>query len=371
MPGRSGSIKKYAQLLVHYSLNLKEGEKILIQTTTLAEELVAAVYEECLKIGVVVEVQFEFEGKEEAFWKLANENTVQYISLLTRNAFEHFDAFLSIRAPFQVHNKSKKSEHLEKLRRDAMEPYWNTYFKRTGSGELKRCLCQFPTLSAAKEAGMTLTEFQRFVFKACKLNEKDPLIAWKKLGENQQSLVDFLNSKTSFRFQNKKSDIRFSTLDRIWINSDGKANMPSGEVFTSPVEESVEGEVYFDYPFIYEGKEIQGIKLEVIGGQIHQWKVKKGQKQFDRLMDIPGARRFGEAAIGTNYGIKKSTKNILFDEKIGGTIHMAIGQSYPQAGGKNKSNIHLDLISNMKKGGLIYANDEIIYENGKFLAFFL
>jgi len=371
MPGRNGSIKKYAQLLVHYSLNLKEGEKILIQTTTLAEELVAAVYKECLKIGALVEIQFEFEEKEDSFWDLANEKTIQYVSLLTSNAFEHFDAFLSIRAPFEARKKSKKSAHLEKLRRDAMEPYWNTYFKRTGSGELKRCLCQYPTLGAAKEAGMTLNEFRRFVFKACKLNAKDPLQAWKKLGENQQDLVDFLNSKTSFRFKNKKSDIRFSTLDRIWINSDGKANMPSGEVFTSPVEESVEGEVYFDYPFIYEGKEIQGIKLEVIEGQIHQWKVKKGQKQFDRLMDIPGARRFGEAAIGTNYGIKKSTKNILFDEKIGGTIHMAIGQSYSQSGGRNKSNIHLDLISDMKKEGLIYADDEIIYENGKFLAFFL
>ncbi|MEY2904654.1 MAG: hypothetical protein RJA52_670 [Bacteroidota bacterium] len=367
---KNGSIKKYAELLVQYCLNLKEGEKILIQSSTLAEDLVSAVYKECLKIGAYPEIQFEFKGKEEAFSKFSNENTIQHIPLLTKVAFEQFDACLFIRAPFDQGKKIKKT-HLEKLRREAMEPHWENYFRRTGTGELKRCLCQYPTLSGAKDAGMSINEFQKFVLHACKLNEKDPIQAWKKLGENQKELVEFLNSKTSYRFKNKKSDISFSTKERIWINSDGKSNMPSGEVFTSPVENSVEGEIYFDFPFIHEGYEIKGVKLEVINGIIEKWKVQKGQKAFDRLMDIPGARIFGEAAIGTNYGIKKSIKNILFDEKIGGTIHMAIGQSYAQAGGQNKSIIHLDLIADMTNGGLIYADNEIIYENGKFLGFFL
>ena len=159
----------------------------------------------------------------------------------------------------------------------------------------------------------------------------------------------------------------------IWFDehathwSDGKANMPSGEVFTSPVEDSVNGFVHFDYPSIYQGHEVQGITLQVEEGEVKSWKADRGQEFLDRIFDEPGARFFGEAAIGCNYGIQTPTKNILFDEKIGGTIHMAIGQSYLQAGGKNESNVHWDMISSMTNGGQIFTDGNWIYENGKFL----
>jgi aminopeptidase len=371
MPEKNGEYSKYAELLVNYCLQLQKGEKILIHSTTLAEKLVASVYQECLKIGALPEIQLDFKRKEEIFNQFAQEEIAKYVPILTDVAFKEFDAYLVIKAPFTNRIKAKPNEKIEKIKLEAFEIPWANYFRRTGNGELKRCLCQFPTTAAAKKAKMNLKEYKKFIFSACKLDTKNPLKEWNELGSKQQSLVDFLNTKEIFRFVNEQTDISFSTKNRQWINSDGKANMPSGEVYTAPVEDSVEGEIHFDYPLYYKGNEMQGITLIASNGIIEKWTVKKGQKYFDQIMKIHGANVFGEAAIGTNYAIQKFTNNVLFDEKIGGTIHMAIGQSYAQAGGKNKSPIHLDMIAGMKRKGIIYADNEIIYKNGKFLGFFL
>lgn len=183
----------------------------------------------------------------------------------------------------------------------------------------------------------------------------------------QQRIVDFLNTKKQIRYVTKDTDIAFPFEGRQWINSDGKHNMPSGEVFTTPVEDTVNGKIRFTYPGIFMGQEIEDISFEVKNGEIVKWNAKKGKELLDKLFEIPGTKRFGEAAIGTNYGIKKFIKNMLFDEKIGGTIHMAVGASYPETGGKNQSSVHWDLLADMTDGGKIYADNELIYENGKFL----
>ena len=180
-------------------------------------------------------------------------------------------------------------------------------------------------------------------------------------------MVDLLNKRTKIRYLGEGIDIEFSTKGRTWINSDGQTNMPSGEVYTSPVEDSVNGVIHFSFPGVYMGHEVEDVTLWVKDGWIEKWEAKRGKDFLDQVFQIEGARRFGEAAIGTNYNIDKLTKNILFDEKIGGTVHMAIGQSYLQAGGKNQSTIHWDMITEMRNGGIILADDEKIYENGVFL----
>ncbi|MEL7160122.1 MAG: aminopeptidase, partial [Bacteroidota bacterium] len=177
---------------------------------------------------------------------------------------------------------------------------------------------------------------------------------------------DHLNGCTEFRYVNDRSDLTFTTKGRTWINSDGQTNMPSGEVYTSPEEDSADGHIYFDYPAIRNGKIVQGVTLTVTDGKIVRWSAESGQDILDETFDIPGTRRFGEAAIGTNYTIDRFTKNILFDEKIGGTVHLAIGQSYAQAGGKNESTVHWDMIADMKQGGVIYADGQEIYRDGRF-----
>lgn len=179
--------------------------------------------------------------------------------------------------------------------------------------------------------------------------------------------MDYLEGKNKVRYVGKDIDISFSAKGRKWINSAGTKNMPSGEVFASPVEDSVNGKIRFSYPGFYMGQEIEDIFLEVKGGEVVKWDAKEGKALLDKILEIPGATRFGEAAIGTNKGISKFTKNMLFDEKMSGTIHMAIGAAIPEAGGKNESAIHWDMLADMTNGGEIYADDELIYKNGEFI----
>jgi aminopeptidase len=369
-------LSKYAHLLVNYCLEIKEGEKLFIQTTILAEPLVREVYREALRAGAsVVETDFIFRERNRIFYAEANENQLKTVSPFYKTALETFDAYLHIRAPFNLREdasiQNTEGGDKTKIRGAALAEISNIYSERTGRrgqlGGMKRNLCQYPTDAAAQEAGMSLSEYEQFVFGACKLFEADPMAAWLNVRKSQQRIVDHLNACKSVRYVGENMDIQFNTEGRIWMNSDGQTNMPSGEVYTSPVENSVNGVVHFSYPCLYNGHEVEGVTLWVKDGFIEKWEAKRGKDFLDKIFTIDGTRRFGEAAIGTNYDIKQMTKNILFDEKIGGTIHMAIGQSYLQAGGKNKSSVHWDMINDMTKGGEIYADSEMIYQNGVFL----
>ena len=364
---REEYLKKYALLLVEYSLSLKKGERLFIQSTTLAEPLVREVYKEALKVGASVDVKLEFEGQSDIFNSHAEESQLLHICPTTKKAMEEYEAYLHIRAPFQLKSKYQLSPVKEKIRQQAMKPIQSIYFDRTADLRLKRTLCQFPTEASAQEAGMSLEDYEHFIFKACKLEHTDPKMAWLDLRKNQQKIVDYLNKCSEIQFKGPTVDLKFSTLGRKWINSDGQTNMPSGEVYTSPVEDSVDGHILFSFDSIYRNNEVKEVSLEVKDGEIKSWDASDGKDFLDKIFEIPGTRRFGEAAIGTNYDIDRITKNILFDEKIGGSIHLAIGQSYKQAGGKNVSSVHWDMITDMTNGGTIFADGQKVYENGNFL----
>jgi len=360
-------LTKYADLLVNYCLELKKGERVLVKSSTLAIPLVQEVHKFATKAGAFSEFDIDFEGKTESFYKYADEDLLKMEPVFYGEAVKNFDAYLLIRAPFDLHAAARIDPTKKEVRRAHMHDIQQTYFTRTASGELKRTLCEYPTEAAAQMAGLSLEEYSNFIFDACMLTADNPRSNWLDVRKRQQHIVDFLNDKSAIRYKNKNSDISFSTKDRIWINSDGRSNMPSGEVYTGPVEESVNGVMHFDFPSIFQGKEVEGIELQVESGKIVKWSAKKGQDLLDTIFNIPGANYFGEAAIGTNYNISRPTKNILFDEKIGGTVHMAVGQSYAQTGAKNKSSIHWDMISDMRNDGEIFADGELIYKNGKFL----
>ena len=360
-------LDKYAHLLVHYCLSIKEGDRFYLQSTTLAEPLVRAVYAVAIEAGALVDVSLSFREANRILLEKGNENQLKYISPLYQQAMESYDAYLYIRAPFNLKEDKGVSPEKRKIRQEAHAKTLSTYFKRTASLDLRRNLCQYPTLANAQEAGMSLEEYEYFIYNACRLLDDDPIASWKNVGKQQQQIVDLLNQRSQIHYKGPGVDIQFNTSGRTWINSDGKTNMPSGEVYTSPVEDSVNGVVEFSYPAIYMGQEVEGVRLFVEEGYVTKWEAKKGKKFLDEIFQIEGTRRFGEAAIGTNYQINRLTKNILFDEKIGGTIHMAIGQSYLQAGGQNKSAVHWDMITDMTDGGEIYADGEKIYENGHFL----
>ena len=357
---------RYAHLLVNYCVSLQPGERLFISSTTLAEKLVDEVYREAVKAGGHCEFTLSTRGQAAALREYGSAEQFAFVPTLYARAMNEFEAYVYISAPFDLREPEAAPE-LKAARRKAMQPLHTTYFARTADRRLKRTMCIFPTEALAREAGMSLEEYTDFVFRACKLDQDDPKAAWLGVRKRQQAVVDHLNSCTTFRYTNDRSDISFTTKGRTWINSDGQTNMPSGEVYTSPEEDSVNGTIYFDYPAIRNGAEVRGVTLEVEGGEIQRWRAESGQSILDETFAIEGTRRFGEAAIGTNYDIDRFSKQILFDEKIGGTVHMAVGQSYAQAGGKNESAVHWDMIANMRQGGKVYADGEVIYRDGRFV----
>ena len=361
-------LEKYADLLCTYCVELKEGDKVYIQSSTLGEPLVREVYRKALQLGAIPEFNLSIREQERIFsMEAKTEAQLQHLPTLQRTAMAEFDAYILIKAPFNLREQTNMAPERAAIRQKAIAPMQKNYFDRAGERSLKRTFCMYPTIGQAQEAGMSLEEYEHFVFNACCLFDPDPMGSWLQLKADQQHIVDLLNSKTEIQYQSPLMDIRFNTQGRTWINSHGTTNMPSGEVYTSPVEDSAEGFVHFNYPLLFEGHEMEGITLWVEKGEIVNWDAHRGKEVLDKIFSIEGSRRFGEAAVGTNTRINRFTKNILFDEKIGGSIHMAIGQSYPQAGGKNTSAIHLDMISDMTRGGVIRAEGSVIYENGRFV----
>lgn len=361
-------LNKYARLLTQYCMEVKPGDKVYISSTMLAEPLVREVYREAYAAGAaLVECDLAFRERDRLFFENASDAALRTLPTLMQVGMESFDCYLAVRAPYNLREGSGANMEQSKIRSEALAPVNKMYFERTATRALRRNLCQYPTDAAAQEAGMSLSDYEHFVYNACKLYDADPIASWLEVRARQQHIVDHLNACKQVRYISPGTDISFSTEGRIWMNSDGQTNMPSGEVYTSPVEDSVNGVIFFSLPCIYQGAEVEGVTLWVKDGLIERWDAQRGKDFLDYIFSLPGTRRFGEAAIGTNYDINRMTKNILFDEKIGGTIHMAIGQSYPQTGGKNESVVHWDMITDMTQSGEIWADGAKIYEKGKFL----
>jgi aminopeptidase len=359
---------RYAQLLTHYCLEVSPGDKVFIATTLLAEPLVRELYREMYAAGAaLVECDLAFRERERLFFENASDEALKNPPLQQQTAMESFDCYLNVRAPYNLRESSGATAERAQIRTAAMAHIQKNYFERTADRRLRRNLCQWPTDASAQEAGMGLSDYENFVFGACKLFHDSPREAWIEVRKNQQHIVDHLNACSTVRYIANGTDLTFSTAGRTWINSDGRTNMPSGEVYTSPVENAVNGVVHFSFPCIYQGNEVEGVTLWVKEGYIEKWEARRGKEFLDYIFSLPGTRRFGEAAIGTNYDIQQITRNILFDEKIGGSIHLAIGQSYLQTGGKNESAVHWDMITDMTAGGEIHADGELIYRNGRFI----
>lgn len=366
---RQELISKYAALLVNYCLEVKKNDKVYVNSSYLAEDLLAEVAKEVYKAGGIPVFNIEVRGLGEALMKYADNDQLAWVSPMKKYIMENFDCYLNIRAPFAKGDDEKEPEDAAKFKvlQNAQREINRVYFERTGNGSMRRCLCQYPTQAGADDAEMTLEEYEQFVFGACNLYEADPVSKWLVVRKTQQVYVDYLNNVKQIQYVGPNINISFSVEGRKWMNSDGRANMPSGEVFSAPVEDSVNGWAYFSYPTIYMGKDVRGVRLEVKNGEVIKWDAEEGRDVLDKVFAIEGARYWGEVAIGTNYNIQRTTRNILFDEKIGGSIHMAVGQSYQQCGGKNESTVHWDMITDMKNGGQIITDGVKIYENGRFL----
>ncbi len=361
-------LEKYASVLVNYSLGVKKGQSVVIQGNMITEPLIKAVYKEALKAGGHPIVFGSFEGQEEIFYKCASEEQLNYQSPFMKYIYENMDARIYILGSYNTRELTNIDPVKMKTKSLANKDLMEIYMNRAASGELHWNICQFPTLSDAQEAGMSLAEYEEFIFSACHLDEENPVVYWEEFGEELQRIARILEEKAELHFISNDTDLKCKVKGRIWIPDKGKENYPGGEIFTGPIEDSVDGHIRFSFPGIFRGKEIEDIRLTFRRGKVVEASAAKGEELLKTLLDTDeGARYVGEIAIGCNYGIQKFSRNMLFDEKIGGTIHLAVGRSYPETKGTNISTIHWDMLCDMKQGGEIYADEELIYRDGKFI----
>lgn len=359
---------KYAKVLVEYSTTVKKGQIVCIRSTDLAQPLVKAIYEEVVKKGAHPVLRIGLDGMLTSFYKYASEEQLEFLDPFTKYEYEKMDVNIVIGAPHNLKNLVNTPPDKIARMTKTNKPLMEMYLGRAAKKELSWVYCNFPTNALAQEAKMSLDEYSEFLFESCYLTEDDPVKEWTRIKNEQDEIVNKLQGTKIIKVIGKETDITLSVDGRKWINCCGENNFPDGEIFTSPVEDSVNGIVYFDMPAVYRGSEADKIRLEFKDGKVVKSSAEKGSDFFHSMINQDeGARRLGEFAIGTNFKIQKITGNILFDEKIGGSIHMALGASYPETGGKNESGLHWDLIKDMKEGGQIFADDKLIYENGKFV----
>lgn len=365
---RDQRLEKLAKLLVNYSTGVKKGDKVSIKAEDVALPFIISVAREAIKAGAFVDYSVTVPEIEELILKFGNEEQLNKSNNDYGQAVKESDVWITAWGSKNSRSKSNISPELLKKRRLANSEERKIYVNRTANGELRWCGTQFPTQAEAQEANMSLEEYEDFVYKAGMLDKDDPVKEWQKVEKEQDKWVNYLNKKSMLRIVSNETDILVGIKNRKWINCCGKENFPDGEIFTSPEENNINGVISFSYPAIYSGRMVEGVKLEVKDGKIINARADKGEDFLLACINTDdGSKYFGEVAIGTNYNIKQFTRNILFDEKIGGTIHMAIGCSMPEAGGKNISAIHWDMICNMMDSGEIFADGELFYKNGKFL----
>jgi len=361
-------IERLAKTLVSYCVGVQPDDKVLLSGSIAAMPLVEETYRQILRAGGNPMVQLQDDTLSEILFQESSDKQLQHIPEPMKLILETYDCMINIRGTNNTRALSAIDPARQQIMQAARSELMGTYMKRSAAGDFRWVGTLFPTNAHAQEADMSLADYEDFVYHACHADKDDPVAEWLAVRKKQQRLVDWLAGKQQVIVKGPKADLQLSIAGRTFINSDGKRNMPSGEIFTGPVENSANGWVQFTYPAIVSGREVAGVELRFEEGKVIEAKAQKNEEFLLKTLDTdPGARYLGEFAIGTNYAIDRFTKSILYDEKIGGTIHMALGRGYPETGSKNISAIHWDMICDMRDGSQIWVDGELFYENGDFL----
>ena len=365
---RDPRIANLARILVGYSTRVKEGETCLIEGASAGEPLIAAVYEEVLRAGGQPVLAMSLDGQAATFFKHASDAQLEWVSPLAEWAAKESDCRIGIGADINTRELSGVPPERQTKRRTATRHLMETTLRRDAEGTHRWVYTLFPTNGYAADAEMSLADFEDFYYGACLATDSDPLGAWQRASEECRRLAEWAEGHREVRVTAPGTDIRLGIEERKFIPADGTRNMPDGEFFTAPIEDSVEGEVSFHLPAMVGGREVAGVRLRFESGKAVDATADRGEEYLISLLDTDeGARRLGELGIGTNYGIDRGTRDVLLDEKIGGTVHMAVGASYPECGGKNESAVHTDLVCDLRRGGRIEVDGEAFQEDGRFL----
>ncbi len=363
--------QKLAQILVNYSIQVKPGDWVVVNGNVLALPLVNEVVRAVLEAGGHPNVLLSSDELNETSLRYSSEEQLKWVSPVARLIYEKADATIGINATANTRALTGIDPQKQAIRQNARRDLTQLFMERAAKGELRWVGTLYPVPAFAQEADMSLREYEDFVYGATYADQDDPVAKWMEVHNRQQRLVDWLKGKDRVEVRGPNVDLTLSIKDRVFINADGEKNMPDGEIFTGPVEDSVNGWVRFTYPALRGGMEVDGVEFRFEAGKVVQATAKKNQEYLLTQLDSDeGARYLGEFAIGTNYGIQKFTKNILFDEKIGGTIHMAVGAGYPETGSKNRSAVHWDFICDMRDDSEILVDGELFYKNGEFVGVF-
>jgi aminopeptidase len=360
-------IAALADILISYSLDLQPRQTLALHGSTLAAPLMLALYRRALEAGAYPYILATVPGAEEIFLRYGNDDQLQQVSPISELVIDTFDSIIRLIAPENTRALTGIDPARQSLNLTANRDLRRRSVERLSGEQRRDSISMYPTQALAQEAEMSLSEYEDFVYGACRLDVPDPVEAWREQSAMQQRVVDWLKGKERMHIEGPGIDLELSIAGRLFINANGHRNFPDGEVFTSPVEDGTSGHVAISYPAVFGGREVNEVELWFERGQVVKYQAAKGADFLDKMLNTDeGARRLGEIAVGTNPGIRRFTKNTLLDEKIAGTIHMALGQSFPQIGGKNQSSLHWDMVTDMT-GGRITVDGTVIYQNGEFV----
>jgi len=353
-------IQRWADLLAGYSLTVQPEQTILIAGPVSAQALLEACYKAVLARGAYPRLDVALPGLGTHFLREASEEQLGHLSPIALYEARHADGFMRILGDTNTRAATAVDPAREARAMRAREPLRREVLRRPWT------LTLFPTNAYAQDAEMSLADYEQFVGRAMFLDRSDPVKAWRALSAKQDRIIQGLRRVRHLRFVGPGTDIEMSVEGRTWINSDGRHNMPSGEVFTGPVESSVQGHLRCSFPVCRSGRQVDGIRLVFRKGQVVEASADKNEAYLQQMLDTDaGARRLGELGIGLNDGIDRFTHNILFDEKIGGTVHLALGMAYKETGGTNRSALHWDLILDLRDGGEVMADGKRVMKNGR------
>ncbi|MBN2553592.1 MAG: aminopeptidase [Spirochaetales bacterium] len=366
-------IDRLAEILVRYSTGVRPGDLVGITGIPFSPEalpLMEAVAREILRAGGHPLPRLEnryTEGFDTILYGEGSDDQLTFLEPWAEQTVRSLDCDIKIKAATNTRGLSTVDSSRIALHRRSRAELFNLYLRRAAEGSLRWALCLTPTAAYAQDAEMSLSEFADLVYSGTYADQDDPIAAWKHMSETQAVIVEKLGGKSTVAVQSPNVDLTFSIEGRTFVNCDGKRNMPDGEIFTTPVEESINGWMESSFPAIHLGVDVGRVRLRFENGRVVEAEAEKHQEYLSAMLDSDeGARHVGEFGIGMNDRIRIFTKNMLFDEKIAGTVHLALGASYPETGGVNRSAIHWDFLCDMREGGTITMDGIRVYESGKF-----
>jgi aminopeptidase len=361
-------VDRLARVLVDYSTAVEPGQLVLIESPSAAAPLVRSIYARVLDVGGFPETRLALDGTADTLLTHGSDAQLDWLNPARVEDYERADVRIVLEADSNTRSLTNVDPARIARAGKAREPLRDRYLERAAAGELRWTITVYPTNAAAQDAEMSLAEYEDFVYGAGRLDADDPVAEWKSFGDELRRLADWLSETNELRVVTNDTDLTLGVGGRTWIPCGGQENFPDGEVFTGPVESSLEGEIHFTFPASFQGRLVEDIRLVFSGGEVVEASAVRGQEFLDEMLAIDeGARRAGEFAFGMNEAIREFTKNTLFDEKIGGTVHLALGKSYPESGGRNRSALHWDLVCDLRSGSEVYADGELVYRDGRFL----